>query len=365
MQQVESVAQKTEHGRIDRLDGIRAVAIAMVVSAHLDLWANGWMGVPLFFVLSGLLITRILRRGRTMASFWRPFYIKRATRILPPLVVAWIIAGLFFSIPWRQLGLYYVFFAANVGEVLHRGESKGLGVMWSLAVEEQYYLLWPFAIRFLSRRHLIQVLIGLLIFEPILRAVFTPVFKTVWPIYFLTPFQLDGLAAGSLLAILLEDAQITERLRVWSGRVALLILVLFAALDRIPNFNVNANSVAFNSLGYSIVSLSAASFILYVLLQPQTIISKTLSTPFLVFLGTISYGIYLFHVLGIDLIVQIGGRLGIFHLQRLAGASLLLVVGFSWLSFKFYEEPIMNWGRRRAAYLSMSSRNPEFLSSLR
>ena len=365
MQQVEGVAQKTGHGRIDRLDGIRAVAIAMVVSAHLGLWANGWMGVPLFFVLSGLLITRILRRDRAAASFWKPFYIKRATRILPPLVLALIIAALFFSIPWRKLGLYYLFFAANVGEVLHRGESKGLGVMWSLAVEEQYYLLWPFAIRFLSRRHLIQLLIGLLIFEPILRAAFTPVFPTMWPIYFLTPFQLDGLAAGSLLAILLEDAAITERLRVWSGKIALLILVLFLAFDRIPTFNVDANSIVFNSLGYSMVSLAAASLILYVLLQPQAIISKTLSIPFLVFLGTISYGIYLFHVLGIDLVVQIGSRLGIFHFHRLAGAAVPLVVAFSWLSFKFYEEPIMNWGRRRAAYLTMSSRKPEFLSSLR
>ena len=359
------MAQKAEHGRIDRLDGIRAVAIAMVVSAHLGLWANGWMGVPLFFVLSGLLITRILRRDRAASSFWKPFYIKRATRILPPLVVALIIAALFFTIPWRQLGLYYIFFAANVGEVLHRGESKGLGVMWSLAVEEQYYLLWPFAIRFLSRRHLIQLLIGLLIFEPILRAAFTPVFETMWPIYFLTPFQLDGLAAGSLLAILLEDAAITERLRAWSGKVALLILVIFAALDRIPTFNVGANSIAFNSLGYSIVSLAAASFILYVLLQPHAIISKTLSVPFLVFLGTVSYGIYLFHVLGIDLIVQIGGRLGILHAQRLAGAALPLIVAFSWLSFKFYEQPIINWGRRRAAHLSMSSRKPEYSPSLR
>jgi peptidoglycan/LPS O-acetylase OafA/YrhL len=363
MRPIGSAAQKTQCGRIEQLDGIRAIAIAMVAAAHLELWSNGWMGVPLFFVLSGLLITRILRRDRAAASFWGPFYIKRATRILAPLAVALIIAALFFSIPWRRLGLYYLFFAANIGEVLHRGESRGLGVLWSLAVEEQYYLLWPFAIRFLNRRHLIQLLVVLLMVEPILRAVFTPVFDSMWPIYFLTPFQLDGLAAGSLLAVLLEDAATTEWLRQWSGKVALLLLVLLTALGRIPAFNVGANSIAFNSLGYSLVSLAAASLIVYVLLQPQAIVSKTLRIPFVVFLGTISYGIYLFHVLGIDLAVRTGSRLGILHLHRLAGLALVPVVIFSWLSFKFYEQPIINWGKRRAAHLSTSSRPFEFSSS--
>jgi peptidoglycan/LPS O-acetylase OafA/YrhL len=354
-----SAVQKTEHARIDRLDGIRTIAIVMVAAAHLGLWGDGWMGVPLFFVLSGLLITRILRRDRAAVSFWGPFYIKRATRILAPLVVALIIAALFFSIPWRKFGLYYLFFAANIGEVLHRGESRGLGVLWSLAVEEQYYLLWPFAVRFLDRRQLIQLLVALLIIEPILRAAFTPVFDSMWPIYFLTPFQLDGLAAGSLLAVLLEDAAATEWLRQWSGKAALLLLVLLAALSRIPAFNVGANSIAFNSLGYSLVSLVAASLIVYVLLQPQAIISKTLNVPFVVFLGTISYGIYLFHALGIDLAVRTGSSLGIFHIHRLAGLALLPVVAFSWLSFKFYEQPIINWGKRRAAQLSNSSEDPD------
>jgi peptidoglycan/LPS O-acetylase OafA/YrhL len=355
--------RRTEHGRIDRLDGIRTIAIAMVVAAHLGLWGNGWMGVPLFFVLSGFLITRILRRDRAAKSFWTPFYIKRATRILPPLALALSIAALFFSIPWRKLGLYYVFFGANIAEVLHRGESGGLGVLWSLAVEEQYYLLWPFAIRFLDRRHLIQLLVALLLFEPVLRAAFTPVFNSMWPIYFLTPFQLDGLAAGSLLAVLLEDAVATEWLRRWSGKVVLVLFALFAALGRIQVFNVGANSIAFNSLGYSLVSLAAVSFVAYVLLQPDAIVSKALGISFVVFLGTISYGIYLFHALGIDLAVRTGSKLGVFHLHRLAGLALLPVVAFSWLSFRFYEQPIINLGRRRAERLNTSSQIPEFSSS--
>lgn len=354
---------RTEHGRIDRLDGIRTIAIAMVVAAHLGLWGNGWMGVPLFFVLSGFLITRILRRNWAAKSFWTPFYIKRATRILPPLVLALIIAALFFSIPWRKLGLYYVFFGANIAEVLHRGESGGLGVLWSLAVEEQYYLLWPFAIRFLDRRHLIQLLVALLLFEPVLRAAFTPVFNSMWPIYFLTPFQLDGLAAGSLLAVLLEDAAAIEWLRRWSGKVTFVLFVLFGALGRIPVFNVGANSIAFNSLGYSLVSLAAVSFVAYVLLKPEAIISKALGMSFVVFLGTISYGIYLFHALGIELAVRTGRHLGVFHLHRLAGLALLPVVAFSWLSFRFYEQPIIQWGRGRTEQPSTSSQIPEFSAS--
>jgi peptidoglycan/LPS O-acetylase OafA/YrhL len=320
----------------------------MVLAAHLGIWPGGWIGVPLFFVLSGLLITRILRRERAADSFWKPFYIKRATRILPPLAIAFLIGALSYSVPWRKIGFYYVFFAANISETLYQGAAGGLSVLWSLAVEEQFYLLWPFAIRFLNRKQLIRFLIALLVIEPILRAAFTPMFSTMWPIYFLTPFQLDGLAAGSLLAILLEDLGTTELLRFWSGKIFVSTVLLFSGLSFIPVFGVGTNSVEFNSVGYSLVALGAVSFICFVLLRPDALISKLLSIPVVTFLGTISYGIYLYHKIGMVLAVQIGAHMGDMHHKQLIFFSVLPMVAFSWLSFVLYERPIMRWGRRTA-----------------
>ena len=93
---------KTET-RIARLDGIRELAVLLVFATHAQLLPLGWIGVQLFFVLSGLFITNILRRSRGEASYWPPFYIRRATRILPPLAIAFLGAALFSNIPWRQV----------------------------------------------------------------------------------------------------------------------------------------------------------------------------------------------------------------------------------------------------------------------
>jgi peptidoglycan/LPS O-acetylase OafA/YrhL len=341
-----------ERGRIDRLDGVRASAIFMVFAVHSGLWSMGWLGVPLFFVLSGMLITGILRRDRGASSFWGPFYIKRATRILPPLVIAFAIAAFFLSIPWHKIGLYYLFFAANIGEALYPNASRGLGVMWSLAVEEHFYLLWPFAIRFLNRKQLIRLLLCLLVAGPLLRAAFTPVFSSFWTIYYLTPFQLDGLAVGSLLALLLEEPSTTEWLRLWSGRLLPVSLALFAGASFLPAFHRDVNSVAFNSVGYSLIALVAASFIAYVLLRPGSVFSKVLGAPVMAFFGRISYGMYLFHLLGIEIAEQVGEAYGIHHPARLAILSVLPVTALSWLSFRFYEEPLIKWGRRKAAQMS-------------
>jgi len=338
--------------RIERLDGIRAVAIVLVFLIHVNIGRFGWQGVPLFFVLSGFLITTILRRGRTKESFWRPFYVKRATRILPPLLIAFLLAFLFSTVAWRQVGVYEVLFLANVAALLHQDGTASLTVLWSLAVEEQFYLFWPFAIRYLSRRRLIQILAGVLIAEPIIRAIVSPFCKTSWPIYYLTPFQLDGLAAGSLLALLVEDDGTTEVLRKWSGRIFGLIAATFAALSLTSGFHRDANTVLFNSLGYWLVYLGAAFLIAHVLLRPSSPISRMLEWKPAVFLGTISYGFYLFHPVGISLMERLGRSMNFVHYRTLSPLAFVGIAGFSWLSFRFYEQPFIAWGKKIAANLS-------------
>ena len=342
------------HRRIEQLDGVRALAIGLVLAVHVGLFSSGWVGVLIFFVLSGFLITGILRRTRSDYAFWAPFYIRRATRILPPLVLTIIGATLCFHIGWNLIA-YYVFFLANVGETLHRGESGPLGVLWSLAIEEHFYLLWPFAVRYLQRQHLIQLAVFILIGEPILRGFATPLFHSFWPIYFLTPFQLDGLAIGSLLSLLIEDDKIAACIGKWSGRSTLACLAAGGLLCLQPNFARSANSVLFNSIGYSLIVLTAASFIAYLLLVPDKLLLKLFANRWMVFIGVVSYGIYLFHPLTLYVFEASAQRLGFKHLRVFAPPAILLSILLSWLSFKFYEKPIIEYGRSRARAGSIST----------
>jgi len=337
--------------RVARLDGIRALAIVLVFATHAQMLQLGWVGVQLFFVLSGLFITGILRRSREDASYWPPFYIRRATRILPPLVIAFAGAVLFCSIPWGKVGLLEVFFMANVAETLHRGQTGTLGVLWSLAVEEQFYFAWPFAVRFLNRKHLFWLLVGILAGEPLLRAAATPFCSSFWPIFFLTPFQLDGLAAGSLLALLFEDAYAAAHVKRWSGWLFGVCVVMFAALSFAPAFHREVNSMLFNSIGYTLINLGSCGLVAFVFCHENSAISRVLGTPAAAFIGAISYGMYLIHPIVLQLVDHAGIALHWRHNRTLAPLTFLVVVGLSWLSFRYYEQPLIAWGRRKARAL--------------
>src|SRR5271170_5097741 len=128
--------------RIPRLDGIRGLAISMVLLHHHELLKTGWTGVDLFFVLSGFLITRILVDSKDEDNYWGSFYRKRVFRILPPLIPLLII-GILFSphiTPWAAVG--YTLFLGNVVNATGHAVYMLFNV-WSLAVEEHFYLLWP------------------------------------------------------------------------------------------------------------------------------------------------------------------------------------------------------------------------------
>jgi peptidoglycan/LPS O-acetylase OafA/YrhL len=337
-------------GRMNRLDGIRAFAFAAVFIFHSGASGNlidlGWVGVPLFFVLSGFLITGILRKQRQAPTFWRNFYIKRAVRILPPVLLAFGIAAAFIPIPWREVGWWDALFAANIAEVLHPYESKGLAVLWSLAVEEQFYLLWPFAIRFMSRKSLIRLLVTVLICEPLIRGIATPFLSSQIPIYFLTPFQLDGLGVGALLAILLESPTAMERIKHWSGVMVTASAILVVGLNYDTAFRREAHTIAFNSVGYSLIVFFSVSLISFVVLHEQSVLSRFLSWKIFVKVGLMSYGLYLFHSIGIDIAREVGLSHGTWHPIRAALCALPFVVALSWLSFNFYERPFIALGVR-------------------
>jgi peptidoglycan/LPS O-acetylase OafA/YrhL len=202
---------------IPELDGLRAFAIFGVLLVHSNFalrtpWLEmlrswGWIGVDLFFVISGYLITSILAGSKGQPHYYRNFYARRGLRIWPlyfalllfvfvlsPRLGAWARQGVDLRLyPWP----YYVFYIQNL--VLSHLGSFALVITWSLCVEEQFYLVWPLVVNRCSRRSLERVLLIVLAAEPLLRWAMRVGHHTDYGFY--TPCRLDALATGALAAI--------------------------------------------------------------------------------------------------------------------------------------------------------------------
>jgi peptidoglycan/LPS O-acetylase OafA/YrhL len=171
--------------------------------------------------------------------------------------------------------------------------------------------------------------------------------------YFLTPFRIDEMAFGCLLALLLEGQAATEILRRVSGASFLaatgIYFGLWFKLQHIY-FYPGGHTKLFDSLGYWLVALASFFLIAHVYLNRDSLTARLLSFGPLAFLGRISYGVYLYHILIRAFIMWF---LGI-DSQRLAFVfDFPLIVLLSWISFKYYEQPLIEWGRSRAEMLGV------------
>jgi peptidoglycan/LPS O-acetylase OafA/YrhL len=342
---------KTQAGRIPQLDGLRAVAVLLVFAFHHSLIRSGWVGVDIFFVLSGFLITGILRRDTSNPAYWTSFYTKRATRILPPLLAV-VIAVLLTAQHFRFGYLGYIFFASNIVELTQYALAP-LGALWSLAIEEHFYFAWPFAVKRLEWGTLVKLSLAIILVSPVLRAIATLIFHSYWglnhnwnsPIFLLTPFRLDGLASGALLALLLEHDQMTSVLKRWSGPVCISAFGVFFALELwLAGFRRTADTVLFNGVGYSLVVLGAFCLVSFVVLRPASLPARLLSVAPFVFLGTISYGCYLFQAPIKILMQHLLASSTPWALVVFADAAATLIVAS--ISFRFMEKPVIAWGRK-------------------
>src|SRR5262249_55951728 len=208
------------------LDGVRGVAILLVMLFHFGAVVSeggaptgaasklvqravgaGWCGVDLFFVLSGFLITGILYDTKGQPGYYRTFYARRTVRIFP-LYYGLLVAS-FLVRPWAGLGPpapegyqgWFWLYLANVLRVVHGGEACGrLEHFWSLAVEEHFYLIWPFVVRTLGRAALLRACVGVGVAALAFRAFAV---AKGWPFaaYMLTPARVDTMAVGAWLAL--------------------------------------------------------------------------------------------------------------------------------------------------------------------
>ncbi|MHB0869571.1 MAG: acyltransferase family protein [Chloroflexota bacterium] len=199
---------------IPELDGLRALAILSVLLFHLNFRSNwfslGWTGVMLFFVLSGFLITGILLEAKKRPHYFRNFYARRALRVLPIYYLTFLAVAAAARTGQEGVGDlgYYVTYTQNylLGAT---NFSPSFPIMfnhtWSLAIEEQFYLLWPLAVLWLSRRGLLLLTVALFALGLFSRAAI--LFSAANPVLIYTslPTQLDSLAAGAGLAVLVRS----------------------------------------------------------------------------------------------------------------------------------------------------------------
>jgi len=331
--------------RIPQIDGLRAVAILMVFAGHAFGVPMFWMGVDLFFVLSGYLITGILLRLKESraigGSYWGCFYFRRIRRILPPYIAFLLILSVCLRVPWGGIWYWYVFFAPNIPLALGKVTVAAMGPLWSLGVEEQFYFAWPWVVLACSKERLRGVALGVIFIAPLLRAIFTPLFNTHFPIYSLPVFRADTLAMGASIALASHDPQ-------WIGRqsrkalsISLVVLALLMGLSVLPSFRAGANSIFFNSIAYSLSAACSGGTLIYILGAQKGFLHTLLAAPPLRYLGLISYTFYLYHEA-----VLLKVRQYLHSPLSIAVVAFFVTIIISALSWHLFETPILGYPPR-------------------
>ncbi len=292
---------------IPQLDAVRGFAILLVLAHNMHgfhappfgyLTAYGWMGVDLFFVLSGFLITGILLDTKPSKTYFRNFYVRRILRIWPLYYSVLFIMFVLMPtlLPQQSAEIFqrsnpcwsYPFFLQNF-LVANSSESVGpLGVTWSLAIEELFYLIWPVFVRFLSGRQLQAVICGAVLLSPFVRLFFLSHNRQVYS----NPFcRIDGLMVGALLASLVRKPGFAP------GRwIAFAWMSVFIA----ASLAIIAELRGARWLTFSLDIFAFAGFLYLAVFSRSAWIKAFFTNRFLMFTGTISYGLYLLHKLPHD-----------------------------------------------------------------
>jgi peptidoglycan/LPS O-acetylase OafA/YrhL len=370
--------------RVPQLDGLRGVAIGLVVVWHYFVVVPGgetsgalsfargllylsWSGVDLFFVLSGFLVGDVLLGQRDSPRYFRTFYQRRAFRILPLFlllvvpfwsarsalgettnpVVATLIGG---PIPsWSYPAFVQNFFMVAAGDF----GATWMAVTWSLAVEEQFYLLLPPILYFIPRwavPHLcLACAAGALAFRITLVLAFSGP-EALASAYVLLPSRLDALLLGTLGAWLVRDPAWSRRLAARRGALAGLALVLGAGLVAASLARTSVVSPWMATAGYSVLAAFYLALLLLAYTASGGLLHAALTLPALQLLGHTSYFVYLFHGPVLEVAHLVAFDAHVRHatsahvLTTLAAAGLLGCTAL--VSWRFLERPLMAEGRK-------------------
>lgn len=361
---------------ISSLDGLRACAIILVLIWHYigcllsdDLLSGyghpiktalswTWSGVDLFFVLSGFLIGRILIVSKGSQTFFKTFYMRRVLRIFPAYYLIILILIVFNlthqseKFPWLMNDLqptyFYIFYLQNIYMSLEGFGGHWLSVTWSLAVEEQFYLILPLIVYFVQPLKLIKYLIFGILIATLFRSISGPLLDSWLGAYVLLPARMDSLLIGVIIAYYhlngTIDRLFKKEIKALIGALAiifvlLMALVLFSDAERIGG--------VFNHFLYAVFY---GLLLILVIVSENNILSKFLSLPILGFLSKISYMIYLTHQIFNGILHQAmlnqAPQINNFNDAKVTLIALGATICFSALSYYTMERPIMKIGQK-------------------
>lgn len=365
-----SVPAKREKSHIHylALDGIRGLAILAVFLFHfgggshkptslpIKVWLAivhaGWMGVDLFFVLSGFLITGILYDTAHKENRIKNFYARRAFRIFPlfyGVLFAFLLLTPVLHLHWQPAHALYFLYLYNMVPLLaphlaSPGPAMVLNHFWSLSVEEQFYLLWPFVVWSVrDRRKLLWIAFFGMLAALALRILIVLHGGSQLDVYALLPTRADSLLFGGAVALLVRgpNGKHLPVMRVACISAALSVLVLLSG-----HFSSHRLQLI-STIGYTAIGIFFAC-VLYWAQQGHGRVTRTFEVRWLRFLGRYSYGLYIYQGLLLEFLFHhLHALQSVMHAEMLGGVMFIfLAMGFvlmiSMASYHFVEQPILN-----------------------
>jgi peptidoglycan/LPS O-acetylase OafA/YrhL len=372
----------SDNYRIPELDGIRGIAIGMVVVYHYFLLilvttpgstlayvqAAGrlaWTGVDLFFVLSGFLIGGILIDARESSNYFKVFYTRRFFRILP-IYVVWFccvqltilavqhgfVTELSGLLKDRLPPFSYLLFLHNFW-MAARNTLGGVsaGGTWSLAIEEQFYLTIPLFIRFVDVKRKPGVILAGILAAPIFRILcFVLLPQLILAPAVLMPCRADALLFGVLGAILWRDERWKARLEMSPRYLRLLLVILIAGAGFLTiHSKGSAGRLWMLSIGHTWIAALYLCFLLCAITQQGSALSDCLRWKWLMGLGTIAYGVYLFHIQIRFAVLQLiwspnSTKIGNAAEFGVSIVAILFTLLLCRLSYVYFEKPLLRIG---------------------
>lgn len=382
--------------KIRELDGLRAVAILLVLGCHYRGFAVllggapqfGWVGVELFFALSGYLITTILLGLRGTPAPRKTFYSRRIIRIFPPyfaITFAVILYGLAFHQPWATSSEFFVrqflFLQSNLPqfhlffiEMLQHGlhfpsllqgahrlppgladlnptPNSAFDTYWSLSIEEYFYFLWAPVVLRRKPKAIVAIAIVVCMVELLLRWSYGDGLA-----YFGLFFRMDALMYGALLAMAFwfwknnVPRKAFQGLALIFGLCAVALAAILIAIAPVLNREIRQSPLML-AFGLSFISIASSALVGMLILRKETDwwVSRLLRTKPMQFLGRISYTMYLVHVLAACAILGLFEKVGVARDAGFAVAvlSTILTVGAAAASWRFLEAPLLRWKDKR------------------
>ncbi len=366
------------------MDGLRGLAILAVVFCHYfglisefrpgtagayfaKILGAGWMGVDLFFVLSGFLVGGILIDQKKAKNYFRIFWMRRALRIAPPYFLFLAAYGLAISMPegfwkgseswlWRDALPFWALAGYLQNFVMTWNGNFGpnfTAITWSLAVEEQFYLLFPLIVWCLPSRKILPVVLAFFFAAPVFRLT-----TGLWlnpeaarqAAIVLLPARCDCLAAGIVVAILVRNPGLAARLKTYSLSIQGATVAGLCTLLAFPFANLGQNSPATLGFGFSWIAIVGAGLVLCLHERFSPSLCKIFGHPILRYFGKISYSLYLFHMAFLLILwalvfrepPAVGSPRDVFF----AILALASAIGFSHLCWILFESRLIRFGHR-------------------